>query len=96
MIEFATCKQLLTHGSPKFKTWGGPFGGLSTYSQENIWRHIMTKLTRIRTEKDGTETLFHEAEYDGAYPYRIELACRNLDEVKGYARRGRLIGIRLE
>jgi len=56
----------------------------------------MTELTRIRTEKDGTETLFHEAEYDGAYPYRIELACRNLDEVKRYARRGRLIGIRLE
>lgn len=56
----------------------------------------MTELTRIRIEKDGTETLFHEAEYDGAYPYRIELACRNLDEVKGCARRGRLIGIRLE
>ena len=56
----------------------------------------MAELTRIRIEKDGAETLFHEAEYDGAYPYRIEIACRNVDEVKSYARRGRLIGVRME
>lgn len=55
----------------------------------------MAELTRIRIEKDGTETLFHEAEYGGRYPYRAVIACQTIDEVRQFARDGRLIGMRM-
>lgn len=55
----------------------------------------MTELNRIRTEADGSETAFREAAYGGQYPYRAEVACRSIDEVRQFARSRRLIALRM-
>lgn len=53
------------------------------------------QLHRVRKEKDGTKTDFHEEHFGGKYPYRAEVAFRSLGELRQFKREGRLIGIRI-
>lgn len=53
------------------------------------------QLLRVRKEKDGTKTDFHEAHFGGKHPYRAEVAFRSLGELRQFKREGRLIGIRI-
>ena len=55
----------------------------------------MAELSRIRIEKDGSETLFHEAEHAGRYRYRAEIALDSIDDVRQFARDGRLVAVRM-
>ena len=53
-------------------------------------------VTRTRTEKDGTETQFALAHYDGDLPLIAEVRFRSIEELRQLKRENRLHSVRMQ